>query len=62
MNNFEIHEKAQELTDTHSSYALARMFLEGKQLLEDFHRYCQDEQYFNSPFEEKVLAFLKQNS
>lgn len=28
MNNYELHEKAQQLSDSHSAYTLARMLLE----------------------------------
>jgi len=35
MNNFELHERAEELADQYSAYKLARMYLELKQKLED---------------------------
>lgn len=51
MNNFELHEKAQVLSDTHSSYQLARMLVEAVRLLDYSDRYSDtDLDYVSSPF------------
>lgn len=48
MNNFELHNKAQELSDTHSKYKLAKMVVEAqneiannKELIEELRRYVR---------------------
>lgn len=41
MNNFELHEQATQLSDTHSGYELARMLLQTQDALKDVVKlYC----------------------
>lgn len=41
MNNFELHEQATQLSDTHSGYALARMLLQTQDVLKGMVKlYC----------------------
>lgn len=59
MNNFELHEKAQVLSDTHTSYQLARMLVEAVRLLDYSDRYSDtDLDYVSSPFAKEVREFL----
>lgn len=62
MNNFEIHEQAQVLSDTKSSYELARMLVEATELLDNFDRFQDsDFEYRESPFCNEVRTWLQQH-
>ncbi|CAM0055404.1 hypothetical protein VPHK406_0147 [Vibrio phage K406] len=39
MNNFELHEIAQELADTHTPYQLAKLLVKTMEHLDNFDRY-----------------------
>jgi len=62
MNNFELHEKAQVLSDTHTSYRLARILVEAVRLLDYSDRYSDtDLDYVSSPFAKDVREFLSKH-
>lgn len=62
MNNFELDEQATQLSDTHSSYKLARMLVEATELLDNFDRYHDaDFEYRQSPFCDEVRTWLQQH-
>ncbi|UUW39830.1 hypothetical protein VP14_143 [Vibrio phage VPMCC14] len=59
MDNFELHEKAKVLSDTHTPYQLARMLVEAVRLLDYSDRYSDtDLDYISSPFAKDVRMFL----
>lgn len=62
MTNFELHEKAQVLSDTHTPYQLARMLVEATRLLDYSDRFSDtDQEYINSPFAKDVREWLSNN-
>ncbi len=62
MNNFELHEKAQLLSDTNTSYQLAKMLVEATRLLDYSDRYSDtDITYTTSPFASEVREWLSKN-
>ena len=58
MNNFELHELAQELSDTHTPYQLAKKFIEAKGLLEEFHLNQIIRLWVEEEFSDKVSDYL----
>lgn len=44
MNNFELHEQATILSDTHTHYQLARMLIETRQELEELKQKLEGQQ------------------
>ncbi|CAL9972271.1 hypothetical protein VPHF99_0170 [Vibrio phage F99] len=62
MNNFELHEIAQELADTHTPYQLAKLLVKTMEHLDNFDRYNNTNmEYLNSPFGVEVRDHLREN-
>ena len=55
MNNYDLHKKAQDLSDTHSAYELARMLVENEEYTEELLADIQD-------FEEDIRMLEKEIS
>lgn len=41
LNNFEIHDEAEQLSDTHTGYALARLYITKREELAELQRELQ---------------------
>ncbi|CAH9014159.1 hypothetical protein VP424E501_P0171 [Vibrio phage 424E50-1] len=62
MNNFELHELATTLSDTHTPYQLAKLLVQATELLDNSDRYSDnDPDYRGTPFCEDVRTWLSEN-